>query len=43
MTNGRIWPVLLENLLQLLYNAANSIVVGQHIGLSALAAVNETT
>lgn len=51
MTVGRIWPVLLtftvplllENLLQLLYNTADSIVVGQYVGISALAAVSATT
>ncbi len=51
MTHGRIWPVLLaftgplllENLLQLLYNTADSIVVGRYVGISALAAVSATT
>ncbi len=51
MTVGKIWPVLLtftvpllfENLLQLLYNTADSIVVGQYVGISALAAVSATT
>ncbi|MBQ7544758.1 MAG: polysaccharide biosynthesis C-terminal domain-containing protein [Synergistaceae bacterium] len=51
MTRGRIWPVLLaftlplllENTLQLLYNTADSVVVGQYVGLSALAAVSATT
>lgn len=51
MTTGRIWPVLLtftvpllfENLLQLLYNTVDSIVVGQYVGFSALAAVSATT
>ena len=51
MTRGKIWPVLLaftwplllENTLQLLYNTADSIVVGQYVGMSALAAVSATT
>ena len=51
MTEGEIWPVLLaftgplllENLLQLLYNTVDSVVVGQYVGLSALAAVSATT
>ena len=51
MTHGKIWPVLLaftgplllENLLQLLYNTADSIVVGRYVGISALAAVSATT
>ena len=51
MTKGRIWPVLLaftwplllENTLQLLYNTADSIVVGRFVGMSALAAVSATT
>lgn len=51
MTHGKIWPVLLaftwplllENTLQLLYNTADSIVVGQYVGMSALAAVSATT
>ena len=51
MTHGRIWPVLLaftwplllENTLQLLYNTADSVVVGQYVGMSALAAVSATT
>ena len=51
MTKGRIWPVLLaftwplllENTLQLLYNTADSVVVGQYVGTSALAAVGATT
>ena len=51
MTHGKIWPVLLaftwplllENTLQLLYNTADSIVVGQYVGMSALAAVSSTT
>lgn len=51
MTHGKIWPVLLaftgplllENLLQLLYNTADSVVVGRFVGTSALAAVSATT
>ena len=51
MTSGRIWPVLLaftwplllENLLQLLYYTTDSIIVGQYVGISALAAVSATT
>ena len=51
MTGGRIWPVLLaftvplllENLLQLLYNTVDSIVVGRYVGISALAAVSAIT
>ena len=51
MTRGRIWPVLLaftwplllENTLQLLYYTADSVVVGQYVGTSALAAVGATT
>ena len=51
MTSGKIWPVLLaftwplllENLLQLLYYTADSVIVGQYVGMSALAAVSATT
>ena len=51
MTKGRIWPVLLlftvplliENTLQLLYYTADSVIVGQYVGMSALAAVGATT
>ena len=51
MTHGKIWPVLLaftgplllENLLQLLYNTADSVVVVRFVGISALAAVSATT
>ena len=51
MTQGKIWPVLLaftwplllENTLQLLYNTADSVVVGRFVGMSALAAVSATT
>lgn len=50
MTQGAIWPVLvsfsipllLGDLFQLLYNTVDSIVVGQFVGLSALAAVGST-
>ena len=51
MTKGKIWPVLLtftmpllfENLLQLLYYTTDSVIVGQYVGISALAAVSATT
>lgn len=51
MTSGRIWtvllaftwPLLLENLLQLLYYTADSVIVGRYVGVSALAAVSATT
>ena len=51
MTTGRIWPVLLaftwplllENLLQLLYYTTDSVIVGRYVGVSALAAVSATT
>lgn len=51
MTEGAIWPVLLQfivplllgNLFQLLYNTVDSIVVGNFVGRSALAAVSSTT
>ena len=51
MTSGRIWtvllaftwPILLENLLQLLYYTADSVIVGRYVGVSALAAVSATT
>ncbi|MBQ3396632.1 MAG: polysaccharide biosynthesis C-terminal domain-containing protein [Synergistaceae bacterium] len=51
MTTGKIWPVLLtftlplllENLLQLLYYTTDSIIVGQYVGMSALAAISATT
>ena len=51
MTSGRIWPVLiaftwpllLENLLQLLYYTTDSVIVGRYVGVSALAAVSATT
>ena len=51
MTDGPIWrillsftaPILLGNLFQLLYNTVDSIVVGNYVGLSALAAVSATT
>ena len=47
MTEGPIWktillfalPLLLGNLFQQLYNAVDSIVVGNYIGSNALAAV----
>ena len=51
MTTGKIWPVLLtftlplllENLLQLLYYTTDSVIVGQYVGMSALAAISATT
>lgn len=51
MTQGTIgpilltftFPILLGNLFQLLYNTADSIVVGNFVGLSAFAAVSATT
>ena len=51
MTTGRIWPVLLaftwplllENLLQLLYYTTDSVIVGRYVGVPALAAVSATT
>ena len=51
MTKGKIWPVLLmftwplllENTLQLLYYTTDSVIVGQYVGMSALAAVSATT
>lgn len=51
MTSGRIWtvllaftwPLLLENLLQLLYYTTDSIIVGRYVGVPALAAVSATT
>lgn len=47
MTKGKILPILIQftiplvlgNLLQLTYNAVDSIIVGQHVGKDALAAV----
>lgn len=51
MTTGPIWerillftiPLLLGNLFQLLYNTVDSIVVGQYVGKTALAAVGAST
>ena len=51
MTEGAIWPVLLQftipllmgNLFQLLYNTVDSMVVGNFVGRPALAAVSATT
>ncbi|MBQ3347585.1 MAG: oligosaccharide flippase family protein, partial [Synergistaceae bacterium] len=51
MTSGRIWtvllaftwPLLLENLLQLLYYTTDSVIVGRYVGVSALAAISATT
>lgn len=47
MTEGSIWksillfsvPLILGNLLQQLYNTADSIIVGNFVGSNALAAV----
>ena len=47
MTEGNIWkqilffsiPLILGNLLQQLYNTADSIIVGNFVGSEALAAV----
>ena len=47
MTKGKIFPILIKftvplvlgNLLQLTYNAVDSIIVGQYVGKDALAAV----
>lgn len=51
MTQGTIWLILLQftipllagNLFQLLYNTVDSIVVGNFVGRSALAAMSATT
>ncbi|MFV0479360.1 MAG: MATE family efflux transporter [Anaerorhabdus sp.] len=51
LTTGVIWksilmftiPLLLGNLFQLLYNTVDSIVVGQYVGKTALAAVSAST
>lgn len=51
MTKGKIWPVLLtftwplllENTLQLLYYTTDSVIIGQFVGVSSLAAVSATT
>ncbi len=48
MTNGTVWkkiffftiPLLLGNIFQLLYSTVDSIVVGQYVGSTALAAVS---
>ena len=43
---GKVWaftlPLMLSGMLQLLYNAADMIVVGKAVGISALAAVGST-
>ena len=47
MTQGKIFPILIKftiplilgNLLQLTYNAVDSMIVGQYVGKDALAAV----
>ena len=47
MTEGKIWkqllvfavPLILGNLLQQMYNAVDSIIVGNYVGSNALAAV----
>ena len=51
MTEGKIWknilffsiPLILGNLLQQLYNTADSIIVGNFVGSRALAAVGSST
>ena len=51
MTSGVIWkqllffsiPLLLGNLFQQLYNTVDSIIVGNYVGSSALAAVGTST
>ena len=51
MTEGRIMPIILlfsiplilGNLLQQMYNTADSIIVGNYVGSSALAAVGAST
>ena len=51
MTHGSIWkhlalfavPLLLGNLFQQLYNTVDSIVLGNFVGKSALAAIGCTT
>ena len=50
MTEGNIWkqilffsiPLILGNLLQQLYNTADSIIVGNFVGSEALAAVGSS-
>ena len=50
MTEGSIWknillfsvPLILGNLLQQLYNTADSIIVGNFVGSNALAAVGSS-
>lgn len=51
MTEGSIWvrilifsiPLILGNLLQQMYNAADSVIVGNYVGSNALAAVGAST
>ena len=51
MTKGRILPqlttfaipLILGNLFQILYNAADSMIVGRFVGKEALAAVDSTS
>lgn len=51
MTEGNIWkkilffsiPMILGNLLQQMYNAVDSIIVGNYVGSNALAAVGSST
>ena len=51
MCNGKLFsgiircaiPLMLTNILQLLYNAVDIIVVGRYVGSDALAAVGSTT
>ena len=50
MTEGKIWkqllvfavPLILGNLLQQMYNAVDSIIVGNYVGSNALAAVGSS-
>ena len=51
MIEGSIWkrillfsiPLILGNLLQQMYNTADSIIVGQYVGSNALAAVSASS
>lgn len=51
MTEGNIWrkiiffsiPMILGNLLQQMYNAVDSVIVGNYVGSNALAAVGSST
>ena len=39
---GFAWPLILGNLLQQLYNVADTLIVGRFLGAGALAAVAST-